>query len=223
MSDVIEALVDREYEFGFHSDLDTDLAPKGLDEDIVRLISAKKDEPEWLLEWRLGAFRHFMTLDEPTWPNVHHPPIDYQDMHYWAAPKPKPQLASLDEVDPEIRATFDKLGISIADAPGRHAPDRDRHVDDRTGLWHGRRVARRRAPRGAGRPRCRRRRSHAGLVAAVERGAHVGSGASPTRAALSGMGESADPSGTAGWTSNALLAVLLVSVPVGVTLAWTRR
>ena len=115
MSDVIEALVEREYAFGFHSDLDTDLAPKGLDEDVVRLISAKKGEPEWLLEWRLAAFCHFLTLEEPTWSNVHHPPIDYQDMHYWAAPKPKPQLASLDEVDPEIRATFDKLGISLAE------------------------------------------------------------------------------------------------------------
>ena len=115
MSDVIETLVDREYSFGFHSDLETDFAPKGLNEDVVRLISAKKGEPDWLLEWRLGAFRHFMTLEEPTWPNVHHPPIDYQDMHYWAAPKPKPKLNSLDEVDPEIRATFDKLGISIAE------------------------------------------------------------------------------------------------------------
>ena len=115
MTDVIAELVEREYAFGFHSDLDTDFAPKGLDEDVVRLISAKKDEPDWLLEWRLGAFRHFLTLEEPTWPNIHHPPIDYQDMHYWAAPKPKPQLASLDEVDPEIRATFEKLGISLAE------------------------------------------------------------------------------------------------------------
>jgi hypothetical protein len=110
---MVEELVEREYAFGFHSDLDTELAPKGLSENVVRLISAKKDEPDWLLEWRLGAFRHFLTLVEPKWPNLQHPPIDYQDMHYWAAPKPKPQLASLDEVDPEIRATFDKLGISL--------------------------------------------------------------------------------------------------------------
>ncbi len=115
MATVIDELVEREYAFGFHSDLDTEFAPKGLDEDVVRLISAKKDEPDWLLEWRLGALRHFLTLEEPTWPNIHHPPIDYQDMHYWAAPKPKAQLASLDEVDPEIRATFDKLGISLAE------------------------------------------------------------------------------------------------------------
>ena len=80
------------------------------------MISAKNDEPGWLLAWRLGAFRHFLTLDEPEWANVRHPPIDYQDMHYWAAPKPKGRvLKSLDEVDPEIRATFDKLGISLAE------------------------------------------------------------------------------------------------------------
>ncbi|HPU38011.1 MAG TPA: Fe-S cluster assembly protein SufB, partial [Microthrixaceae bacterium] len=113
MSDMVEELVERDYAFGFHSDLDTEVAPKGLSEDVVRLISAKKDEPDWLLEWRLGAFRHFVTLEEPTWPNLQHPPIDYQDMHYWAAPKPKAQLTSLDEVDPEILATFDKLGISL--------------------------------------------------------------------------------------------------------------
>jgi Fe-S cluster assembly protein SufB len=116
MSDVIDGLVEREYAFGFHTDLDTDLAPKGLSEDVIRLISSKKDEPGWLLDWRLGAYHHFVTLTEPTWPNVHHPPIDYQDMHYWAAPKPKgPAPKSLDEIDPEVRATFDKLGISLAE------------------------------------------------------------------------------------------------------------
>ncbi len=116
MSDVIEELVNREYAYGFHSDIATDVAPKGLSEDVVRLISAKKNEPEWLLEWRLGAYEHFLTLEEPQWQNVTRPPIDYQDMHYWAAPKPKgPALKSLDEVDPEIRATFDKLGISLAE------------------------------------------------------------------------------------------------------------
>jgi Fe-S cluster assembly protein SufB len=116
MTDVVEELVTREYAFGFRSDLETDLAPKGLNEDVVRLISAKKHEPDWLLDWRLAAFRHFVTLEEPRWQNVHHPPIDYQDMHYWAAPKARsPAPASLDEVDPEIRATFDKLGISLAE------------------------------------------------------------------------------------------------------------
>jgi Fe-S cluster assembly protein SufB len=116
VSDVIDSLVEREYAFGFHTDLDTDLAPKGLTEDVVRFISAKKREPAWLLDWRLTAFRHFLTLEEPTWPNVQHPPIDYQDMHYWAAPKAKgPAPKSLDEIDPDIRATFDKLGISLAE------------------------------------------------------------------------------------------------------------
>ena len=116
MSDVIEGLVEREYAYGFPTDLDTEYAPKGLTEEVVRFISAKKDEPGWLLEWRLAAFRHFLTLDEPTWPNVHYPSIDYQDMYYWAAPKPKgPAPKSLDEVDVEIRAAFDKLGISLAE------------------------------------------------------------------------------------------------------------
>ena len=115
MTDVTE-LVERQYAFGFHSEIDTDVAPKGLSEDIVRLISSKHDEPDWLLERRLAAYRHFLTLDPPSWQNVHHPPIDLQDMHYWAAPKPKgPAPASLDEIDPEIRATFDKLGISLAE------------------------------------------------------------------------------------------------------------
>ena len=116
MSNVVDGLVDREYAFGFHTNLETDLAPKGLSEGVIRFISTKKQEPDWLLQWRLDAFRHFVTLEEPTWPNVHHRPIDYQDMHYWAAPKPKgPAPKSLEEVDPEIRATFDKLGISLAE------------------------------------------------------------------------------------------------------------
>src|SRR4051794_320255 len=103
MTSIVEGLVNREYAFGFHTDLNTELAPKGLNEDIVRLISSKKDEPSWLPEWRLAALRHFVTLDEPTWPNLHHPPIDYQDMHYWAAPGPQgPGPASLNEVDPQI-------------------------------------------------------------------------------------------------------------------------
>ena len=116
MTDIVHELVARPYEFGFHSDIDTELATRGLNEDVVRFISAKKDEPEWLLEWRLAAYRHWTTMEPPAWQNVHHPPIDFQDMHYWAAPKPKgPAPKSLDEVDPEIRATFDKLGISLAE------------------------------------------------------------------------------------------------------------
>ena len=116
MADVVEDLVAREYSYGFHTDLDTDLAPKGLSENVIRLISGKRDEPGWLLEWRLGAYRHFLTLTEPAWGKVHHPPIDYQAMHYWAAPKPKgPAPQSLADVDPEILATFEKLGISLAE------------------------------------------------------------------------------------------------------------
>lgn len=116
MSELVESLVNREYAFGFHTDIDTEVAPRGLSEDVVRFISAKKAEPDWLLDWRLSAYRHFVTLREPTWAYLTRAPIDYQDMHYWAAPRPKgPAPASLDEVDPEIRATFDKLGISLAE------------------------------------------------------------------------------------------------------------
>ena len=111
----VRDLADREYQYGFVTDLDTDIVPRGLSEDVVRLISEKKHEPEWLLEWRLRAFRYWLTMAEPTWQNVHYDPIDYQDMIYYAAPKPKKVLNSLDEVDPEVRAMFDKLGISLAE------------------------------------------------------------------------------------------------------------
>ena len=112
----IDELIGREYQYGFSSNLDTEIAPKGLTEDVVRLISSKKHEPDWLLQWRLAAFRHFLTLDEPHWQNVHHAPIDYQDMSYWAGPKPKGDApASLDEIDPATREMFDKLGISLAE------------------------------------------------------------------------------------------------------------
>jgi Fe-S cluster assembly protein SufB len=112
----VQELVDRDYQYGFVTPLDTDVAPKGLSEAVVRLISAKKHEPEWLLEWRLGAFRHFLTLEAPTWPNVRFEPIDCQNMSYWAAPKAKgPARTSMDEVDPEVREMFEKLGISLAE------------------------------------------------------------------------------------------------------------
>jgi Fe-S cluster assembly protein SufB len=111
----LQALADREYRYGFTSDIDTDIAPRGLDEDVIRMISAKKDEPEWLLAWRLRAFEHWKTLTPPTWQKVEFPPIDYQDIIYYAAPKKKPKLDSLDEVDPEMREMFDKLGISLAE------------------------------------------------------------------------------------------------------------
>src|SRR5881398_3373504 len=113
MSSTIEQLANQEYKYGFVTDIEADEAPPGLNEDIVRLISTKKGEPEWLLEWRLKALRHWFTMKEPTWSNVHYPPIDYQSIRYYSAPKQKKTLNSLNEVDPELRATFEKLGISL--------------------------------------------------------------------------------------------------------------
>ena len=112
-TETIEELATREYKYGFVTDIEAEEIPKGLSEDVVRLISAKKNEPEWLLEWRLKAFRIWQKMKEPTWHNVKYAPIDYQDIIYYSAPKQKPSLKSLDEVDPEIRKTFDKLGIPI--------------------------------------------------------------------------------------------------------------
>ena len=113
ISDEVRELANQEYRYGFTTDLDTDLAPKGLNEKIIRLISSKKNEPEWLLEWRLRAYQHWLTLAEPNWQQVTYGAVDYQDIIYYAAPKPKKQLASMDEVDPEVREMFDKLGISL--------------------------------------------------------------------------------------------------------------
>ncbi len=109
----IEELTNKEYKYGFITDIESETLPKGLNEDIIRQLSAIKGEPEFLLEWRLKAFRHWQTMTEPHWSNVKFPSIDYQDIHYYSAPKKKPKLNSLDEVDPELRETFDKLGISI--------------------------------------------------------------------------------------------------------------
>src|SRR5215207_7478871 len=110
----VEELAIQEYKYGFVSQIDAEEIPAGLSEDVIRVISAKKDEPEWMLEWRLKAYRHWLTMEEPTWPNVKYPKIDYQDIIYYSAPKPKgPAPANLDEVDPEMRAMFDKLGISL--------------------------------------------------------------------------------------------------------------
>jgi Fe-S cluster assembly protein SufB len=111
----IEELAGREYKYGFVSDFETDTAPRGLSEDVIRLISSKKNEPEWMLKWRLKAYHHWLTMTEPSWQNVKHTPIDYQDIIYYSAPKPKKSLNSLDEVDPEVRAMFNKLGISLAE------------------------------------------------------------------------------------------------------------
>jgi len=109
----IEELANREYQYGFVTDVEAETVPKGLDEGVVRLISEKKREPAWLLEWRLKAYRTWLTMTEPTWQNVRYPAIDYQDIIYYSAPKKRSTLNSLDEVDPEIRATFDKLGIPL--------------------------------------------------------------------------------------------------------------
>ena len=110
---IIEKVTNKEYEFGFVTDIETDFAPKGLNEDIIRLISAKKEEPEWLLEFRLKAYKHWLTMKQPTWAHLNIPPIDYQDIIYYAAPKKRKELQSLDEVDPELLDTFNKLGISL--------------------------------------------------------------------------------------------------------------
>jgi Fe-S cluster assembly protein SufB len=109
----IEQLASREYKYGFVTDVEQDSAPRGLNEEVVRLISAKKQEPAWLLDWRLKAYRTWLTMKEPTWGNVKYGPIDYQRIIYYSAPKKRPAVASLDEVDPEIRRTFEKLGIPL--------------------------------------------------------------------------------------------------------------
>jgi Fe-S cluster assembly protein SufB len=101
------------YKYGFVTDIESDKAPKGLNEDIVRFISAKKDEPEWMLEWRLKAYERWLTMDAPDWAKLDIPPIDYQDAYYYAAPKAAEKLKSLDEVDPELLATYEKLGIPL--------------------------------------------------------------------------------------------------------------
>jgi len=113
MSELDELGVLGDYKYGFVTDIESDLAPKGLNEEIIRFISAKKEEPEWLLEWRLKAYRHWLTMEDPDWARVKHPEIDFQDIHYYAAPKKKAGPRSLDEVDPELLATYEKLGIPL--------------------------------------------------------------------------------------------------------------
>ncbi len=116
MSDSMQTLekhTSSEYKYGFTSDIETDAFPKGLNEEVVRMISARKNEPEFMTEWRLKAYRNWLTMKEPKWPNVHYEPIDYQDIIYYAAPKKKPKYESLDEVDPELLRTFDRLGIPL--------------------------------------------------------------------------------------------------------------
>jgi Fe-S cluster assembly protein SufB len=113
MGAVLQNLIDQPYKHGFVTDIEAETAPKGLSEDIIRLISHKKGEPEWLLEFRLQAYRHWLTMTEPKWPNVTYPAIDFQDIIYYSAPKPKKKLASMDEVDPELLRTFEKLGVPM--------------------------------------------------------------------------------------------------------------
>ena len=112
-TDSIEQLANQDYKYGFVTEIDAEAVPAGLNEEIIRIISDKKGEPEWLLEWRLKAFRFWQTMAEPAWHNVHFPPVDFQNIIYYSAPKQKPALESLDDLDPEIKATFDKLGIPL--------------------------------------------------------------------------------------------------------------
>jgi Fe-S cluster assembly protein SufB len=113
MSTALHNLVNQPYKHGFVTDIETEAVPKGLSEDVIRMISKKKNEPEWLLDFRLSAYRHWLTLEEPTWANVSYPKIDFQEIIYFSQPKPKKQLASMDEVDPELRRTFEKLGVPL--------------------------------------------------------------------------------------------------------------
>ncbi len=108
-----ESVMNKSYEHGFVTDIESDTLPPGLNEDVIRFISAKKNEPEFLLNWRLRAYRHWLTMDEPTWAQVNFNPVDYQAISYYSAPKPKKKLQSLDEVDPEILETYNKLGIPL--------------------------------------------------------------------------------------------------------------
>ena len=116
-TNTIEALATKEYKYGFETQVEYDTVPKGLNEDVIRLISEKKSEPEWMLEWRLKAYRHWAKLErsdaEPKWANIKYGPIDYQNIHYYSAPKKRPTYNNLEEIDPEIRRTFEKLGIPL--------------------------------------------------------------------------------------------------------------
>ncbi|MCC7229435.1 MAG: Fe-S cluster assembly protein SufB [Fimbriimonadaceae bacterium] len=112
-TELLEQFANREYEHGWSADIESDTLPPGLNEDVIRAISAKKGEPQWLLDWRLKAYAHFLTMKEPKWPNVHYEPVDLQSISYYSAPKKKPVLNSLDDADPEILRTFQKLGIPV--------------------------------------------------------------------------------------------------------------
>ncbi len=111
----LRELTERKYKYGFVTEVETDQVPKGLSEDVIRAISEKKGEPAWMLDWRLRSYRHWLGMVEPTWPNVHYPRIDYQNIVYYSAPKPVKKLGSMDEVDPELTKAFEKLGIPLAE------------------------------------------------------------------------------------------------------------
>ena len=113
-TETIEGLVKQEYKYGFYTDVETESAPPGLNEDIIRLISTKKKEPQWMTDWRLKAFRHWQTMTEPTWQFVKYPPVNFQDITYYSAPRQKTDgPRSLEEVDPKLLATYEKLGIPL--------------------------------------------------------------------------------------------------------------
>ena len=112
-TEILESFANRDYKWGFVTEVESDTIPSGISEEVVRLISMKKNEPEWMTEWRLKAYRKWITMKPPQWVNVYYPPIDFQDITYYSAPKSMPKLESLDQVDPEIRKTFDKLGIPL--------------------------------------------------------------------------------------------------------------
>ncbi|MFM2281074.1 MAG: system Fe-S cluster assembly protein SufB, partial [Pseudomonadota bacterium] len=111
--DQVRAIDVDQYKYGFETQIETDKVPPGLNEDVIRLISAKKSEPEWMLEWRLEAYRRWLTMEEPTWARVHYPKIDFNSISYYAAPKGQTGPMSLDEVDPELLKTYEKLGIPL--------------------------------------------------------------------------------------------------------------
>ena len=113
--EILEKISDSEYKYGFSNDFELDSAPKGLTEDTIRFISAKKEEPEFMLNWRLKAYRHWLKMVEPKWANIHYPPINYQDIIYYSAPKNAKKLNSIDDLDPEIKKTYDRLGIPLVE------------------------------------------------------------------------------------------------------------
>ena len=111
----LQQRLDSEYRWGFVTDIEQETMAKGLNEEVIRLISAKKDEPEFMLDWRLKAYRHWLTMSEPTWSSVRYPAIDYQSIHYYSAPRSKAGPKSLADVDPELLRTYEKLGIPLAE------------------------------------------------------------------------------------------------------------